>query len=203
MTSGVRSHQCGRTLVLSRVFSIQPGSSCLTIITMRARTRPHKKKESSFADFGATRFWGASFLVKTAMAFGGIRHARKSMAVPSDTARCGMLPMKFTRNSRAHETSQNGLRNDHSALAACRRVQHCFPQRIAYRNRSARTHLDQSVRCRSTARERLDSAYAGGRSAGRGVARIYGLFDEVRSRPPRPAGQNPPARTFWTTAGKT
>jgi hypothetical protein len=30
---------------------------------MRARTRPHKKKESAFADFGATGF-GAGFFVK-------------------------------------------------------------------------------------------------------------------------------------------
>lgn len=80
--------------MVSRVFSIQLGSSCLTITTMRARARPHKKKESSFADFGATGF--ARFFCETTMAFGGIRHARKSMAVPSDTARFGMLRMKFT-----------------------------------------------------------------------------------------------------------
>jgi hypothetical protein len=30
---------------------------------MRARTRPHKKKDSAFADFGATGF-GAGFFVK-------------------------------------------------------------------------------------------------------------------------------------------
>ena len=103
---------------------------------------------------------------------------------------------------RGHETSQDGLWNDHSALAACRRVRRCIRQRNAHRNRSARTHLDQCVRYGFTP-ECVGDAYAGGRSARRGVPRIRNLYHSVRSRAPHPVGRGSPARTYRSRAGKT
>lgn len=114
-----------------------------------------------------------------------------------------MLPAAgFLMAERAGERPKDRLRNDHSALAACRRVRHCLCQRIADRDRSARTQLDQSARCRASGRQRMDGAYAGGHRAGRGVARICRLFGAIRSWQPRPAGQGPAAWTFRPEAGQ-
>src|SRR3981081_1909515 len=125
----------------------------------------------------AKRDVGRVICVTTTTALGGTLHGSKSIAVQCDPARRGMLSVKFSWNSRiglmsqvaasllaggTHETAQDGLRHDHSALAAGRRVRRCIRQRNAYRDRSARTQLDQFVRCGSPP-ECVGDAYAGGR----------------------------------------
>ena len=146
----------------------------------------------------------------------GTLRGSQQQAVRSRAARLCSAKMKFESGSgiaprslagsmieeRAREDSKNRLRNDYLSLAARRRARHRLCDGIAYRDRSARTQLDQSVRCRSAARKRLGGAYAGSRGAGRGGARIYDLHDAIGFGPPHPARHNPPARAFRPWPGQ-
>src|ERR1700716_1218650 len=153
--------------------SIQPGSCCLNHRHV-AGGRPHKRRILR-SPISAKRDLGRVICLTVTTTLGETRHGTKSMAVQCDTTRYGMLRVKSVCKSRigwmpqfaasrvarrAHEKTQNRLRNGHSALAACRSVRSCLRHRIAYLDRSAGTKLDQFVRCGSTP-ECVGDAYAG------------------------------------------
>src|ERR1700746_3991523 len=93
-----------------------------------------------------------------------ILHGPKRKAVRSGATRRRAVGAKLTQGSGltlmapaagslttdpTREATKNGLRHDYPALAAGRRVRRCLRQRIADRDRGARTQVDQSVRCRA------------------------------------------------------
>ena len=145
------------------------------------------------------------------MASCGVLRGPRCKAVPSGAARRRMADMKFRRISgvtsmtsiarspiteRARETSKDRLRNDHPALAACRRTRVAFVTGLRIATEAPGRgwiNLFDAV----LPRESVWMAHMQAAVALVAVStRLCDLSDQIRPRAPRPAGQDPPARTF-------
>jgi hypothetical protein len=103
MTSGVPSHPWGETLEVSRIVQFSSGR-CLSRQHIAGGARMNRRILGS--PISAKRDVGRVICLTVTTALGETLHGSKSMTVQCDTARRGMLRVRFTENSHIPLMSQ-------------------------------------------------------------------------------------------------